>query len=100
MKIAEIVGRVIDMAYDYSIETRIRFLLDSHVAAGEKPRTIVMNTTTWKQLVWEAGSYRGGYFWTSQSEGTLLDPEAPSSFRGIPILVKDFVSDQEVFIGV
>lgn len=98
-----VVGLVIEMAHDYSIETRIRCLLESHQAAGEQPRTLVMNAITWKQLMWELNGrgYRDGYFWTPQPEGSVLDPDyGITAFLGIPILIKEFLPDQEVIVGV
>lgn len=94
---------VIDLANDYSIETRVRHLIEAHERAGDKPRTLVMNKGTWRRLVDESGgeSFKNGYFWTPQKEGTVADPERfITTYRGLPVLVKAFVADQEVLIGV
>lgn len=96
-----VIGLVIEMAHDYSIETRVRCLLESHMVEGTQPRTLVMNETTWRQLLWElkGRSYRDGYFWTPQ-QGGGPDPGMVTAFLGVPILIKDFMADQEVIVGV
>lgn len=102
-KFIALIELTIDMAIDYALETRIRRLLLDHIQAGEVPRTLVMNTETWYRLLWELDGrgYSKGYFWTPQPEGSTPDPKNHiSSFRGLPILIKDFLPDLEVIIGV
>lgn len=94
---------VIELAHDYSLETRIRRLITDHQAGGDQARTLVMNIATWRMLVDEMSGewFSKGHFWTPQAEGSTPDPENfISSFRGLPILIKDFVADQEVIVGV
>ena len=91
------------MAHDFALETRIRRLLDAHLANGDVPRTLVMSRTTWKRLVWELDGrgYKNGYFWSPQPEGAIMDPENHvTTFKGLPILIKDFLPESEVIIGV
>lgn len=91
------------MANDFSIETRLRRLLDSHWEVGAVPRTLVMNHQTWKQLMFElhGRGYRNGLFWTPQPEGTVLDPiQNICTYYGLPVLIKDFLPDEEIIIGV
>lgn len=97
-----LINLVLDMAADYALETRIRRLIDDHLEAGATPRTLVMNVETWYRLVYEleGRGYRSGYFWTPQPEGTVLNPEHVTTFMGLPILIKDFLPDLEVIIGV
>lgn len=93
----------VSMAVDFSLETRIRRLIEDHTAVGVNPRTLVMNRGTWNRLVQELDGrgYRGGYFWTPQPEGVLMDPDQHvTTFRGLPILIKNFLPDQEVIVGV
>jgi hypothetical protein len=102
-QLAYLLELVIDMAHDYALETRIRSLINEHQKHGADPRTLVMNVKTWKQLVWEIGGrgYKDGYFWTPQPEATLLDPNyGVTTYLGIPILIKDFVADLDVIVGV
>jgi hypothetical protein len=93
---------VIGLAHDYSLETRIRRLIESHQLAGASPSALVMNTLTWRHLVTEMNGrgYAGGYFWTSAIEGAKLKPTDNFAFLGIPILIKEFIPDDEVIIGV
>ena len=86
---------VIDLAHDYSLETRIRRLLEEHLETGDTPRTLVMSSETWQTLVSELSgrSYSQGYFWTPQGNSM-------SFFRGLPILIKDFIAEGEVIVGV
>lgn len=86
---------VIGLAHDYSIETRLRRLIESHTAAGTEPRTIVMNTETWHALCDElqGRSYTNGY-WFAPKSGPI------SFFCGVPVLIKDFVANEEILIGV
>lgn len=98
-----ILDTTIAMAHDFSVETRIRVLIDAHFESGDRPRTLVMNMGTWRQLVLEleGKGYHGGYFWTPQPEGQMMNPvESITTFLGIPILIKDFLPDQEVIVGV
>jgi hypothetical protein len=92
----------IDLAHDYALETRIRRLLSDHQQAGDQPRTLVMNTETWHRLLWELDGkgYSKGYFWTPQPEGSIADPKQVTSFYRLPILIKDFLPDLEVIVGV
>ena len=102
-KFIAIIELTVGMAADHAIETRIRRLSDAHLVDGITPRTLVMNADTWKRLVWEVSGtgFRDGYFWTPQPEGTVADPKNwISSFLGLPILIKDFMPDLEVIIGV
>jgi len=86
---------VIGMAHDYSIETRLRRLIESHELAGSVPRTIVMNAMTWRALLdeLEGRLVYNGYWY--RPKGTDL-----SFFLGVPILIKDFVANEEILIGV
>lgn len=61
-----------------------------------------MNAPTWFRLVEELDGrgFRAGYFWSPQSEGEVLDPGHVTTFMGLPILIKDFLPDLEVIIGV
>lgn len=89
---------VIEMAHDYSLETRIRCAIETHREAGEEPRTLVMNTNTWLQLVGEieGTKFDTDYYWTpAAGAGSKV-----TFFKGIPILLKDFVADMEVLVGV
>lgn len=93
----------VDMAHDYALETRIRRLIEAHWASHEKPRTLVMNTETWHRLLWELDGkgFDSGYFWTPQPEGDIANPKKHiSSYLGLPILIKDFLPDLEVIVGV
>lgn len=88
---------VIELAHDHSLETRIRCAIEAHQEAGEEPRTLVMNADTWHQLMSEVEGFKYGvdYYWApkvGESEITF--------FHGIPILIKDFVADMEVLVGV
>lgn len=96
MDIDAAVDLVIGLAHDYSIETRVRRLIEAHESDGDTPRTLVMNVVTWRQLVFEleGRQFTDAYFWAPVKEGAL------TFFRGIPILIKDFVADQEVLVGV
>lgn len=92
-----------DMAADYALETRVRRLIEAHFASGTPPRTLVMNIETWHRLHWELDGkgFSNGYFWTPQPEGSIADPRNHiSSFLGLPILIKDFLPDLEVIVGV
>jgi hypothetical protein len=92
--VLEAIGLVIDLARDHSIETRVRVLVDAHVAAGSPPRMLVMNAGTWDQLRWEIGDPAiASYLWIPAKEGVPF-------FLGVPILVKDYVADMEVIVGV
>lgn len=102
-KFIALIDLTVDLAHDYALETRIRRLIADHRQAGERPRTLVMNTETWYRLLWELDGkgYSKGYFWTPQPEGAVPDPvNHISSFTGLPILIKDFLPDLEVIIGV
>lgn len=92
----------VDMAHDFALETRIRRLIDAHFAGGDKPRTLVMNVETWHRLLWELDGkgYIDGYFWTPQPKGAIADPSQVTTFLGLPILIKDFMPDLEVIVGV
>lgn len=93
----------VDMAHDYALETRIRRLIEAHWASRETPRTLVMNVETWHRLMWELDGrgFRSGVFWTPQPEGTAADPSHHiTTYLGLPILVKDFMPDLEVIVGV
>lgn len=96
MDIDAAVDLVIGLAHDYSIETRVRRLIEAHEADGAMPRTLVMNIVTWRRLCFEleGRSIAGAYWWAPAQDGAL------TFFRGIPILIKDFVADQEVLVGV
>lgn len=96
----EVVALTIALAHDYAIETRIRRLLEAHQAAGDEPRTLVMSTETWHELIEELEGTRidKGYFWAPGSGGRVLD--SVSFFKGIPILIKDFVAYGEILVGV
>ena len=96
MDIDGAIDLVIGLANDYSLETRIRRLIEAHQADGDEPRTLVMNVATWKLLVAElhGRSYTDAYFWAPVQENSV------TFFRGIPILIKDFVADSEVIVGV
>lgn len=87
---------VIDLAPDISVETRIRQAIDTHLEAGIIPRTVVINFKTMEALVQEMEgiTYDNTYFWmASMGKGSY-------NFLGLPILVKDFIPDREVVIGV
>lgn len=100
-RLAALIDLTVEMAHDYALETRIRCLVDQYAAAGDQIRTLVMNADTWKRLVWEAGSYRNGLFWTPAPQGSLPDPDSyVTTYLGIPILVKEFMPDMEVVVGV
>lgn len=92
---------VIGMARDYSLETRIRVLVDAHRVIGEEPRTLVMNAATWHLLRAEIAAISNwntqSYFWVGNNPKS---PEEVTFFKGIPILLKDFVADMEVIVGV
>jgi hypothetical protein len=98
------IGLVISMAHDHSLETRIRCLIASHRAADEVPKTLVMNRSTWHDLVDELDgvTYDTGYFWTPSfknvNENESMD--TISFYQGIPILIKDFVADSDVIVGI
>jgi hypothetical protein len=99
----DLLTKVISMAYDFSIETRLRRLIESHWQAGDKPRTLVMNHETWKQLMWELDGrgFRYGLYWTPQPEGAVMDPSANiSTYLGLPILIKDFLPNEEIIVGI
>ncbi len=85
------------MAHDYSLETRIRRLISDHMEAGAQPRTLVMNAGTWRTLVFEVAGYSGGYFWSPTKQPSEDDV---TTFMGVPILVKEFMPDMEVVVGV
>lgn len=94
----EAIPLVIGMAHDYSLETRIRCAIQAHTEAGETPRTLVMNKGTWLQLVseFEGTTFDTDYYWLpAAGSGSSI-----SFFLGIPILLKDFVADMEVLVGV
>ena len=90
---------VIGMAADYSLETRIRRLLDGHREAGAEPRTLVMNAGTWRTLLAELDgyAYHDGYFWLPDHQ---MVGSPASAFLGVPILIKPFIADMEVIVGV
>lgn len=93
------IGLVIGLAYDHSLETRIRVLIAEHRSAGDEPRTLVMNTATWHLLRDEIATVSNwntqSYFWVpNQDEGMV------TFFHGVPILIKDFIADMEVIVGV
>lgn len=86
---------VIELAHEYSLETRIRRLIASHEETGDEVRTLVMNADTWIRLVeeLEGRTYTQQYYWhPTQSD--------ISFFRGVPILIKEFMADMEVIAGV
>lgn len=93
-----VIRETIELAYEYSLETRIRRLLAEHYKAGYEPRTLVMNERTWHNFVIEVEGFRGGYLWSPP--GHYAHQDVVSTYRGIPILVKAFVADQEVLVGV
>lgn len=102
-QVGTVIDQIIEMATLYSMETRIRRLMNEHYEAGASPRTLVMNMVTWRRLVQELDGrgYRDGLFWTPQAEGSLLDPvENTHAYMGVPILIKDFLPDMEIIIGV
>lgn len=86
---------VIDMAHTYTLETRIRCQIETHRLAGVEPQTLVMNFGTMNQLLSELDGhkYAMNYFWIP-AQGDVM------RFHGLPILVKDYVADMEVLIGV
>lgn len=89
---------VIGMAHDYSLETRIRCAIETHLEAGVEPRTLVMNPETWHRLLLEFEGVKIGtdYYWApAAGAGSNV-----TFFLGIPILIKDFVADMEVIVGV
>lgn len=88
---------MIEMAHDYSLETRIRCQLETHLAAGDEPRTLVMNSETWHLLLdeLEGVAYGTSYYWAP-----ITGDNPVPFFKGIPILIKDFVADMEVLVGV
>jgi hypothetical protein len=90
---------VTQIARDYSVETRIRQAIDTHLEAGVIPRTVVVNFQTLEALVneLEGTKYDNAYFWTSVH---YVGSSSAQSFLGLPILVKDFIADWEVVIGV
>ena len=91
------------MAHDFALETRIRCLIDAHWESGTAPRTLVMNMETFYRFMIELDGkgYRQGYFWTPQPEGTVLNArDNICTFLGLPILIKDFLPDLEVVVGV
>lgn len=89
---------MIELAYDHSLETRIRRLIEVHREGGDEPRTLVMNTGTWHALVdeLEGRTYNHSYYWYPTAKGD----DKISFFLGVPILLKDFVADMEVLVGV
>ena len=87
----------VEMAHDFSLETRIRRLIFAHYEAGAQPRTLVMGPETWRTLVTEVYGYSQGYFWSPTNPP---DGDHVSTFMGLPILVKDFMPDMEVVVGV
>jgi len=96
------IGLVISMAHDHSLETRIRCLIEAHRAADEVPKTLVMNRSTWHDLVDElqGTTYDNGYFWTPSYKNVGDPMDTVSFFQAIPILIKDFVADQDVIVGI
>lgn len=96
MNIDAALDLVIGLAHDYSLETRVRRLIESYRESGAEPRTLVMNVETWHSLVEElhGRTYGDGYFFVPQGEGAV------TFFRGVPILIKDFVAYSEVLVGV
>lgn len=78
-------------------------MLDEHRRAGTKPRTLVMNVDTFKQLIWEVDGrwFKDGYlWWPNDQEGKSVTTDSTATFYGIPVLVKDFIPDHEVIVGV
>lgn len=59
-----------------------------------------MNAKTWHHLVGElAGrTYSDAYFWTPRYDGPSV--EAVTSFYGVPILIKNFIADDDILVGV
>lgn len=96
------IALVIAMARDFSIETRIRRLLHEHEAAGDRPRTLVMNVKTWHQLVSELEdrTYSGSYFWSPNTGVPMAPAESVTSFYGLPILIKEYIADELILVGV
>lgn len=93
----------VSMAADFSVETRIRRMLQAHWEAGDKPRTLVMNIHTWHALVDELdGRMYQNYFWTPLDfVKSAPDPERnTTTFLGLPILIKNFLPTPEVIVGV
>jgi len=86
---------VIGLAHDYSVETRIRRLIESHTVDGLTPRTLVMSTETWHALVEELNGrkFGNGYYWSPASSDITF-------FRGLPILIKDYVAEGDILVGV
>lgn len=101
-QLINLINWTVDMAADYSLETRIRRLINDHIAVGARPRTLVMNAETWHRLLWEVSEthgYSAGYFWIPEP---AFDPSGNgvSSFLGLPILIKGFLPVEEVIVGV
>ena len=102
----EAIALVIALAHDHSIETRIRCLVAAHQADGDQPRTLVMNAMTWVSLAeeLEGCSFTQDYFWIpgkkSGKARPLADPNAVTFYLGMPILIKEFVADMEILVGV
>jgi hypothetical protein len=81
---------VIELAQEYSLETRVRRLLREHADAGTPGKTLVMNAAT-------AEAFRDELLNQTEWRQPLDDVHL---YRGLFVLLKEEIPDGEIVVGV
>lgn len=82
---------VIALAHEYSLETRVRRLVDTYGAAGTPVKTLVMHTDTLWDLMGEQ---------RDPNCLKVLVEDDVYEYKGLIVLLKDEVPTGEVVVGV